>query len=364
MRRVLLLVALLLAPSALAETTQGVDATILLSPDAEPVVEGPAGLVRVSETTPGERYTFDLALVDNSTTFEVRMRGFDVERPRQMVPSLLVPEDVYPLFYPYPNERVWEAEGAARVFHVEGGPDDFVLRLGVEGPANRTLVLERDVTPPDFTLGEVRNVTHIGFYQETRTSELALANLHVRKPGAAEPVENPTPEYHVLQRFPIQGLDPETDYDVVVLFEDWAGNVATSETYRVRTIAAPVVPAPTIEVLEPLPNATIPPGTVAVRARIVPADAPVVQDGIRVFFDVREVTPLIVYDGTVVTYAPLGTLGEGSHRVAVEVTDTAGGHAVERWSFQVENPARSEAPLPFVAALAALTIAALRRRAA
>lgn len=364
MRRVLLLAALLLAPTALAETMQGVDATITLAPDAEPVVEGPPGLVRVNETTPGERYTFDLALAENYTTFEIRMRGFDVERPRQMVPSLIVPDDVYPLFYEYPNERVWEADGPARVFHVSGDASDIVLRLGVEGPAPRTLVLERDVRPPSFTIGEVTNVTHIGFYQETRTDELALANLKIGKAGSEEKVENPTPAYHVRQRFPIQGLDPETDYDALVVFEDWAGNAATSETYRVRTAPAPVLPSPTIEVLEPLPNATIPPGALTVRARIVPADAPVVQDGIRVFFDVREVTPLIVYNGTVVTYSVLGTLGTGSHRVAVEVTDTAGGHAVERWSFHVGDPGRSEAPLPLAVALAALTLAAMRRRGA
>lgn len=364
MRLVLPLVVLMLVPTALAETTPGVDVTITLAPDAEPAIDAPPGLVRVNETTPGERYAFDLALVESYTTLELRVRGFDVERPRQMVPSLVVGDDEYPLFYAFPNERVWEADGAARVFHVQGDASDFVLRLGVEGPADHTLVMERDVTPPTFTLGNVTNVTHIGFYQETRTNEMALANLQIRKVGAVEPVENPTPELHVLQRFPIQGLDAETDYEAVVVFEDWAGNVATSETYRVRTAAAPVFPPPTIEVLEPLPNATLSPGTVTVRARIVPAGAPVIQDGIRVFFDVREVTPLIVYNGTVVTYTVLGTLGEGSHRVALEVTDTAGGHAVERWSFHLGDGDRAQTPLPALAGLAALTLAALRRRAA
>lgn len=358
-----LLAATLLAPAALAQPVGGVDATIVMTPDGPPVIEGTPGLARLVESEPGERYVFALTLVEPLTTFEFRMSGFDVERPRQMVPTLVVPDTEFPLFHAYPNERVWEAEGQARIANVSGTAEEIVLRLGVDGPRNHTLVITRDVTPPVFTLGEVVDLTHIGFYQETTTGEMALADLQVQKVGAAEPVVNPTPEYHIRQRFPIQGLDPSTEYDLRVVFTDWAGNRVASETYRITTPERPVVPLPIVEALFPAPNATLVDGVVIVRARVVADESPLADNGIRLFFDKKEITSGLVYENEELVFRP-PALAPGRHSVAVEATNAAGGTGVARWSFEVGDETRSSVPLPALLALAALALAARRRGAA
>ena len=365
MRRALLLLIpfALLAPGASAQPAGAIDATITLAPGASPTLDAPAGLVRLNSSTPGERYAFDLALDREYTTFEIRAKGFELDRPRQLVPSLVVPEDEYPLFHAFPNERIWDVDGAANVFHVNGTPHALVLRLGVVGPRNVTLVLEVDRTPPTYTLGERQNVTHIGFYQETTTNELALADLQVRRVGASEWIQNPTPAYHVLQRFPVQGLDAEAEYETRILFEDWAGNVATTPVARFTTPPAPFAPIPVVTILDPAPNATLPAGNLTVRVTIDSPESPVRRDGVRLFFDLREVSDALEFDGREVSYTPTTTLTDGLHRVSVEATNEAGGKGIARWSFTVGDARGNDAPLPAAIALAGLALAvALRRR--
>ncbi|HWH09089.1 MAG TPA: hypothetical protein VNX21_07800, partial [Candidatus Thermoplasmatota archaeon] len=182
------LLALLLAPHALAQAEERIDVRIAVPRQGEPTVTG--GGARLLNHTPGEEARFALNLTRDHTTLEVRVANWSVERVRQVLPLLLIdagepmcaertsPCD-YPLFEPFPHERVWD----------------------VDGPG----------TPPTFALRPPQNVTDIGFYQETTTGELALADLQVRAVGKAEWVQNPTPTYHVLQRFPVQGLDADTE---------------------------------------------------------------------------------------------------------------------------------------------------------
>jgi len=362
MRRALLLLVLLAAPLASAQPSGAIDATITLAPDAPPALDAPPGLVRVNGSTPGERYLLDLALTREYTTFEVRASGFALERPRQLVPSLLVAEDRYPLFHPFPNAEIWTADGPANVFHVSGSGDALVLRLGVAGPRNVTLALEVDRAPPSYTLGERQDLTHIGFYQETRTDELALADLQVRRVGARDWVQNPTPEYHVLQRFPVQGLDPETEYETRVVFVDWAGNEVVSPVERFTTPPAPSVPAPSVRIVSPAPNATVAPGAVVVRATIEENVSRVAPQGVRLFFDKREVpAEQLRFESGDVVYVPTTTLLPGKHSVSVEVTNEAGGRGEARWTFEVEG-ARAQTPMPALGALVACALLAALAR--
>lgn len=371
-----LLTLLAAAPAALAQASDPIDARIGLAPGSEPTYAGPEGIVRFLNATPGERYAWQLNLTANYTTFEVRARGvFDVERPRQAVPLIHLDEHEaicqeratrgpcdYTLFYQFPNERVWDVDGPARVFHVNGTADDIVLRLGIPGPTNATLVLERDVTPPGFALGEVANVTPISFYQETRTDEFALADLQVREKGTEEWIQNPTTLYHVLQRFPVQGLDPDTEHEARVVFTDWAGNTATSETYTVRTPPRPQGVKPVVTPLAPAPNSTVEVGSVVIRAAVDDQGVGLADGGLRLFFDLREVREDLVYQDGVLSYTPRTALAPGRHTVSVEATSAEGGTGTARWTFEVAGATRNESPAtPALALVVLLALVALAR---
>lgn len=339
------LLALLLAPLALAQAGERIDVRVVVPAQGEPTVTGEGA--RLLNHTRGEEVRVALNVTGEHATVEARVTGWNVTRARQVLPLLLVertevlcadrssPCD-YPLFEPVNDPAVWDVGGPVRVVHVSGAPGDVVLRLGVPGPVNATLVLARDVAPPTFQVGPPQNVTDIGFYQETTTGELALADLQVRPVAGGEWVQNPTPAYHVLQKFPIQGLDADAEYEARVVFTDWSGNNVTSPAYRVRTAPEPVRPLPVVTPVAPLPNATLDSGEgVVVRARFESPESPVNVEGVRLFFDKREVTAEVGIGEGEVAYVVPGDLARGSHSVSVEVTNAAGGRGVARWTFDV-----------------------------
>ena len=332
------------------------DAWVTLGPDTL-LENDPAGILELLDSSDA-RWTWNLTLTKPFTVIEFQGRDLGLDRPRQLVPILDVPEDRYPLFHLYPNERVWEADAPAQVFHVTGDGDAPTLRIGVPGPANHTLVLEVDAVAPAFDLGEPQNVTHIGFYMETQTAELALADLQVRETGATEWVQNPTTEYHVLQRFPVQGLDADKEHEAQVVFEDWAGNVATSPTFRVRTLPAPAAALVVVRPVSPAPNSTLESGeSVVVRATMESA-AEIPREGVRLFFDLKEITDFEAH-GADLLYTP-PSLASGLHRVNLEVTDAEGGFGRAAWSFTVGG---SDTPFPAIAWIigALLAVAGTRR---
>lgn len=367
MRLTLLPIALvlvaLLAPSALAQAPSGaIDATITFEHRSSPVIDAPADLVKLNSSTPGVRYLFDLTLTQDYTTFELRANDFGLARARQLVPSLLVNESTFPLFVDFPHERVWEVDSPANVVRVNGTGDAIVTRLGVAGPRNVTLKVEVDERAPGYTIGPRVNVTHIGFYQETHTDEFALADLQVRRVGTEEWVQNPTPDYHVFQRFPVQGLDAETEYETRVVFTDWAGNQNVSPVERFVTPPKPVVPIPIVTIVSPAPNATLASGLVRVQASIESPESPVRREGVRLFFDLHETGGAIAFDGRYVTYTP-EALGPGLHRVSIEATNAAGGKGEARWSFTIAGAEKNDTPFPAAVALLGAVIAlSLSRR--
>lgn len=348
----LALVLVLAAPLASAQVPPtAADAWVTLTP-GEAIENDPSGVLALNASE-GERWIWDLNLSRSFTVIEFQGRGFGLERARQLVPILVVPEDRYPLFHLYPNDRVWEADAPSQVFHVTGDGDDLVLRVGIPGPQKVQLILEIDRIAPSYDVGAPQSITPIGFYLETQTTEMALGDLQVREAGAAEWIRNPTPEYHVLQKFPVQGLDANKDHEAQVVFEDWAGNKVTSPVFVVRTAAAPMVEPIVIRAREPAPNTTVSGEDVTVRATIE-SGVPLARGDVRLFFDLKEVTDFEVH-GADVTYKP-GPLAAEMHRVGIEAMNAEGGSGRVTWSFTVEG---KDTPAPGAAWIILALLAAV-----
>lgn len=360
------LVALLLWPSAAAQPHEHVDVRIGI-PDASVVVtDASLGRVTLNDSVPGERYAFTLNLTANQTTFLITARGLAIERARQFVPHLELdarePACAKPraceftIFQEIYNDRVWDVDSPARIANVSGTADDVTLRLGIPGPVNATLVLMRDITPPTFTLTAPTNFTTFGWYQESTTNELSIGDLQVREQGKTDWVQNPTPTFHIRQRFPLQGLTAEHTYESRAVFTDWAGNTATSQVFTVTMPRAPERPMPTVTPVFPAPNASLAlGGVIVVRASIDAQSSPIREGGVRMFFDLKEVSPDVRVVGNEASYSP-GALAKGMHRVTFEVSNVAGGMGTARWSFTVGE---QTVALPMWSVVAALMFGAI-----
>lgn len=345
--RVLVLALLLLVPTALA-LPSGMDAHIGLSNDPVPTVADPLGFLTFVSAAPGESYVFTVNSTLDYYTIEVGVTGaLNITHPKQLVPRLALdpnekgciakPDDcLYDIFEPFATERIWEVDSPARVYHVTGTNTDFVLRIGIIGPVNATLTLTRDVTPPEVTLKPIELLTYQSFFATTNTNELSIVDMQVRKQGATEWIQSPTPQFHVLQKFPIQGLAANSTYDVRILATDWADNVAQVPIFQIHTLPEPVRPKPTITILTPAPNSTVNATGVALLASVSSPESPVPAYGVRVFFDKKEVSQAAAYLAGQVSYTP-GTLAPGHHSASIEITNEAGGKAVQAWSFEVEG---------------------------
>lgn len=309
---------------------------ITLQVDAPPRYDGPAGWFVLDAHTEGEHYAWDMDLIERFVVGDIRFPDglFDVDRDHQVVPSVDVAVDHYPLFHKFPRDDVWNANAPAQVYRFIEDGDDTILRLGFKGPVQGTFELTRDVTPPTYSLGPVERLAHNGYYQETTTGELTRADLRIRPAEGGRELENPTPVFAYLQKFPVKGLDPETEYEAWVVFEDWAGNNVTSETYTVTTPPRPRAPVPTITPLAPLPDATGVDPTVTIEVAIEAPSAGSVDD-LRLFLDLRPIESGWTFTNGVLRYTPPAPLEEGPHRVSVEVDDVHGNRYHEQWSFRV-----------------------------
>lgn len=351
-----------LVPPAIAE--EGPDLVIHLEQGEAPRHEGAPGLATLAEEEAGERLAWNLTLSKEFTVVEVRARGyFDVERARQVLPLL---DGRYFAEFPLPD--LSQATEAVPLFNLTGDASDLVLRLGFPGPGSVNFTLERDVEPPVFAIGGVDHITHYSFVATTTTLEPALADLRIRPAAGGDELRNPTVRPALEQTFPVQGLDPATAYAWHVVFKDWSGNVARSDEQRLLTAPEPVRPLPRVLDLVPAANATVPPPVLVVSARVVSDESPVTFDGVRLFVDKREVVDEFTFEDGVVTYRLPEPLRAGFHSVSLEVTNVAGGRAIERWTFTVDVAGvAGETSTPgaaAVGAMAALALVALLRRRA
>ncbi len=385
----LLIVATSAAAHESASGLQAYDSTITITPDADPVAETAVPGFTFQNRTGNDWFQWRLDTSERAVVLDYHLEGdFGLARPEQMVPFLIIDDESpgcegttpkglcdYPLFIPAANARVWEAQGDARVFHLSGTLGDHSLMLRVPGPVNATLVLQRDTTAPTFTIDEPREITHYGFLRDTRTSELVTAVTQVRRVGATEWVEHPTPTYHHIQHFPLGGLAADTEHEVRTVFTDWAGNNVTSDIARVRTLAAPALATPVVTVVYPSVNGTLPTGGVTnLTVRFETLESPIPRDGsgVLLFLDKKPiVTGFVTHvddanrtSGTIV-YTPAEALGEGVHNVRFEITNEVGGKGAVDWGFVVGAPAArdddvsggKDTPAPTVLALVLVSLA-------
>lgn len=361
---------LALAPGAAAQAPAP-DFRVTLAFDAPPQYEGPADLARLVEADAGERFAWNVTLTKEYTLAEFVIEGaFDVERAKQIVPTLRVAHEDYDLFFEVGRD-VSDIDGVPRygLYNVTSDGARHTLRLGIPGPRegfpsgpyDATLALTRDVQAPTVAPGPIQNLTHRDFYVEATTSELATVDLVVCCSPRGDEVHNPTPVLHVLHKFPIQGLDAERDYTLTYVATDWAGNQASLAPQTLRTPAKPIVPVPIVSPRAP------PPASVVASAPTIEAtiDARATMDGgsIRLFLDKREIASDLDFDGAVLRYAPPSPLAAGLHSASVEVVNAVGGSARAAWTFEIGPvPAALAitplAPAPGAAVLDAPTIQA------
>ncbi len=332
------LLCLVLVPTASAAGQT--DVGITLRPDGQ--AEVTTGQPKTSQTQHdvGQAYAWEIEVTDDYDVAEVRIDdAFGVERGKQIVP-LLDGDHVIQLKHRDPAD----VDQPARVYNLTGEDGTWTYRLGLPGPGTVNLSLHKDVTPPRFEMGEITNLTHFSFDLKTQTPEPALAELVIQ--GPERNLSYPTNTPGVWQRFPAQGLDPDTTYSYHVVFEDWSGNQATSQTYELTTLPEPERPEVTVRPVAPTPNSTVPAGQpVVIEAAYESPESPVRGSGIRLFFDKEEIDrSRLTVEGATVRYEVPGPLKERIYSVSVEVPNMAGGVGETRWSFTVGDPAQSQAP--------------------
>lgn len=372
MRALLLLaVVLLAAPPAAADEGEAPppapDFRVTIAADGAVTIDESGGVVVHEPTAAGDGIRFALTVTDGYKIGEIRVLGaFDVQKVRQIVPLWRnrtgLTDDHFFAEVPF-----LDFENVPLV-NFSGTPTDARLRLGIGPrgdevpPAQRTLVLQRDVDAPAFTVGEPTNVVSSrgasSFLLTTTTDEFAFADLQIRKVGTDAWVRNPTTIPALSQTFPIQGLDDETDYEYRIVVWDWAGNEAWTETYYLTTPPSPVLPAPVVTIVEPARGATVATDVPTVRVTFASPDSPVDRSGVRAFFDKREISDVIVVDRNV-TWTPSTKLASGLHSFTVEVTNAAGGRGSASWTFTVA--AATPLAAASLAAVALLAAAAARR---
>lgn len=333
-----ILCCLLLVPAAAAAGET--DVAIEIDQAGQATVTDGQTQTTQTQAAPGEAYAWELKITDDYDIAEIRIEdAFDVDRGKQIVPLLDGKH-----FVELRTRDPADVDRPAKVFNLTGANGTWIYRLGLPGPGTVNLSLHQDVTPPRFEMGEVTNLTHYSFDLKTRTPEPALAELSIQ--GPERNLSYPTNAPGIWQRFPAQGLDPDTTYTYHVRFWDWSGNEATSETYELTTDPEPERPPVTVRAIAPLPNTTVPGGPgVVVKAEFESPESPVRTDQIRLFFDKEEIDrSAFSVDGTTVVYEVPEPLEPRTYFVSLEVPNLGGGVGEARWAFTVGEGSQSQAP--------------------
>ncbi|MBI4393843.1 MAG: hypothetical protein HY556_08635 [Euryarchaeota archaeon] len=322
---------------------------------------GDASVMGPVDNTPDARseWRFDNALgsINGSITFE----GFwNVTHPRQPLPK--IDGTYFAEWHGDPTDGAREDENFTNVT----GTVDRQVFLFSFAPntvtSARTLLFEKDTTPPGYTLGEITNITHYSFLIVTNTTEPALADLLIRPMAGGEYVINPTPFPARRQNFPVQGLQPATTYDFTIEFWDFSMNHVKSEVLTMTTARKPTPPPPILLSLFPEDNASLPKSPDAIRARVVSPNVPLVHGDVRLILDLKEYTPNSTFDGANFTYVPDKALAAGLHKASLDVTDSAGGFLRVIWRFTVEPQRVPGFEVALLASALACAATVLRRR--
>lgn len=330
------LVLLASLPTGLA--AQAPDLAITIHEDGSTSLDDPDGLVVNASRGNGSSYAWTLNLTEEYHTAEIRVDGaFEVDRPRQVVPLI---DGLH--FVHLPDRNVSDVDQPGKVYNIDtddGEGEAFTYNVGLPGPGTKQLTLSLDMQAPGFSIDAVRDVSHIGFDVETSTDEAAEALLEVTPVDGGDPISFPTPSPARVQRFPVQGLNPNTTYTVTVTFTDWSGNQATSDPFNVTTAPEPNPPRPNVTILSPAPDTTIAAGEPIVVEASWESPSPVKRPGVRLFFDKQEIDhDRLTFSDDTVTFRPEGPFQPREYSVSIEVTNQAGGADVARWSFTVGGP--------------------------
>lgn len=354
MRAIVLVAILLLLPSSASGQSQPDDFTVDIDGDKATVTQGAdAHLVPTLNESRNLAWGVDITKALGVGT--LRIRGWDVERARQVVPEVNAsgassPADRY--FAEHAGRDVEKLDAPALVFNETSEAGVVVLRVGFPRGAYN-FSIRRDVTPPSYHLDSVGSPTHDAVLVKSSTDEYAQADLIVQPEAGGEAMLNPTAIFALHQTFPVQGLKSDTAYVAHFEFNDFAQNVARSPTFRFHTLPRPVLPAPEILSVEPRENATLDAAVSIVR--VVSRDAHGFgASPVRLFVDKQEVRDYAFSDGNL-SYRLPTPLGPGKHSVNVELTGAAGGTTVRSWVFTVKE---KSTPSPTIAfALVATMIA-------
>lgn len=347
-----------------ATSASAMDFRLEHTPDGWQTVEqGDGVLVVLEDGEASERYQWRISTTDGTNRLvgevEVLTSHFDVERERQVVP--LVDEQ---LFSEVPStQNVDQGVNPYRVLNITRHDDgSFTYRLSFpvnEQDGQAVLLLERDVTPPGHTVGEVQDITYNSFFVQTTTDEPAYAVLWIR-PADAEPdaaVEHRTTTPSFTQNFPVVGLQPETEYVFHVEFMDWAGNKATSADVAIKTAPLIIGESPQILSVHPEPDSRFDVPPEAIEATFDPVEGEIGQGGVRLFVNLQEVSWDVALQPGIVRYVPAEPFEPGEHVVRIELTNTVNGEASMRWSFIVEES--QTAPHPAVVIVPPVLLAGL-----
>lgn len=328
------------------------EATVHVHPDQDPHASHEA--IRLVSSQQGEAYAWTVNVTNASMTMDLVLEeGFDVDRPRQLVPKVNGSH-----FTEHRGPDLDATPEASPSFNLTRENQTWVYKLEIPGPGEQNLTLERDIQPPDVGIDPVENVTHYGFDVTTRTPEPAMGELVLERPdGTTRTQATPTPG--TPQHFPVIGLEENATYAFHVEVWDWSHNRARTDPQTVETLPAPNPPGPVLEVISPLPNQTVPAGEdVVIEVGFQAPEGSVNPAGINLFFDKE---PIPSKDLEVrqdrLRYLVEGPLEPREYAISVEVPTEEGGLTVERWSVSVEDPGEAQAPFPGLSTLAALALA-------
>ncbi len=181
--------------------------------------------------------------------------------------------------------------------------------------------------------------------------QITVLRLFFRRPGELE--------------FDFVDFQPEFDYYVAIIHpefldlgkieyyvsaEDNGGNTRTSpeinpdiNPYEFEIIIQVEEGRPTnVQVLSPEPGSILPQGAELIIVSLFDPDDDTDIESIRVYVDGKDVTEEAQVSRDLITYAPIGRLPSGTHRVEVHVRDKEGNESpVKRVEFRVE-PFRAE----------------------
>lgn len=225
---------------------------------------------------------------------------------------------------------------------------------------DKELRLVRDVAPPTVNLTDAENLSHNSFVIRIESPEPVWARLDIKGADGAA-LESVSPQVAYQHTFPVQGLSPETEYQLQFLVTDLGANVALLQAPNVTTSRAPPVQAPTIAILEPQGADPSDPIERIVATAYLADGSP--ADTIYLFVNKQPVTAKSIRGEGTLTYLPVPPLGPGNYLISVEAYGPGGEWVIEQMEVRVADADAKTPMAGWIVILAvALVMQVARRR--